>query len=151
MTITRAVKRGRLRETVVRDEKGRPCGISDFAAADLEWDANSDYTDAAHRLEAAPVTVPPEGSKSPTTLAEASVEEKKWRAKLAELKYREAIGELIPVKDAEKRIADLVTAFKTRLLGLPSRAKQADPSLSVVQIGLVENLVREALEEKTVP
>jgi hypothetical protein len=45
MTVSRAVAKGRLVKSVVRDAQGVP-KIADPVLADQEWDANTDYTHA---------------------------------------------------------------------------------------------------------
>ena len=49
--------------------------------------------------------------------------------------------------ELEARLVTLFASCKTKLLGIPSRARQADPTLSSVQVAIVESLVREALED----
>jgi hypothetical protein len=169
MTVSRAVKKGRLRASVVRDENGDP-KIGDPDLADREWESNTDYTDAPQRAPNTPPSAavqpppvptfskppdpaddeprdPPEVQPSDATIATSAAREKHWKAKLAELKYREEAGELIPAADVERRLIETFTSSKTKLLGVPSRARQALPHLSVADIGVLEGLVREALED----
>lgn len=143
MAVSRAAKRGRLRDCVERNESGRVTGITDPELADKEWDANSDYTDAPQRLEA---QVNADGAPA-TTLAEAALAGKFWQAKLAELKFREAAAELVPAKDVETKLVNVFAQCRTKLLGIPSRMRQRDPSLSATQFTLFESLIREALED----
>jgi hypothetical protein len=145
MTISRAVDRGRLVNSVVRDPGGKFLGILP-TLADQEWAANSDYTDAPQRAPGAD-SDPEMGSESDATMGAVSVKEKYWKAKLAELKFKEAAAELIPARDVERKLVDVFTSCKTRLLGIPSRAKQALPHLTVADIGALDVLIREALEE----
>lgn len=153
MTISRAVKRGRLARCVVRDEYGSP-KIADVALADREWAENSDYTDAPHRLAAqrpppaaGDLEAPTDDAPAGGSLADHSARLKRWHADLAELKFRKAAGDLIPAGDVERRLVDVFTACKAKLLALPSRAKQALPHLSHADLEALEALVREALEE----
>lgn len=167
MAVSNAVKRGRLRASVVRDEAGKFLGISDPDLADREWASKSDYTDAPQRAQTPPAEVAPAlvavpahyepgrhvlvpdaepGDESPD-IASAAAKEKHWRAKLAELKFREAAGELVPVAQVAAKLVDVFSSSRTKLLGLPGRARQALPHLTLEDIAALEALVREALED----
>lgn len=143
MTVSNAVRKGRLRESVAYSGAGKP-KIRDVALADKEWEENLD-------LSTAPAAVREKFDEGPSahdgmSLSEASAVEKVWRAKTAELKFREAAKELIPARDVEARLVSVFTECKTKLLGIPSRARQALPHLTVADIGTLEGLIREALE-----
>jgi phage terminase Nu1 subunit (DNA packaging protein) len=45
------------------------------------------------------------------------------------------------------RLVSVFTACKTRLLAIPSRARQALPHLVAADLGVLEALIREALED----
>lgn len=169
MAVSRAVKLGRLVESVVRDARGVP-SIRDPDLADREWAANMDYTRAPARSAVAPLQVgpapaggagaapppppapaeedppdaPPEGGWA-ESLATAAARQKHWAAQLAELKYREAAKELIPAKDVERRLVDVLTSAKLQLLAIPSRARQALPHLTTGDLEVLEGILREAL------
>jgi phage terminase Nu1 subunit (DNA packaging protein) len=59
---------------------------------------------------------------------------------------REA-GELVPVRDVEILYGTRVVSARTRLLSIPSRAKQRLPHLSPSDLAVLDELIREALEE----
>jgi hypothetical protein len=154
VAVQRAVKLGRLRASIVRDAEGRFLGIRDPELADREWAANTDYTDAPQLSPAPPAPVhrvqvdaPPSDSEDDGSLLHATRREKMAKAKLAELKLAQESGELVPVRDVERKVRDEYAAVKVRLLGIPSRARQALPHLSLADIAAIEALVREALEE----
>jgi hypothetical protein len=84
---------------------------------------------------------------STLTLAEASAQEKRWKAKTAELDYRERAGELVSAADVATRTGNLFTLCRTRLLGVPSKAKALLPHLTLQDIARLEDLLRESLEE----
>jgi hypothetical protein len=91
----------------------------------------------------------PEGATAEPgmSLAEASALEKVWKAKLAELEFDEKSGKLVPAEDVRAKWVELVTLSKTKLLALPSKIKARIPSLSAADVGVIDGLIREALEE----
>lgn len=180
MVVSRGVRDGKLSKCVIRDEKGRPLGLTSILDAAEEWKANSDYTDAPQRypevLKNPPpqIVAPPEPKPAPAAvsepkpaksdsiyieqnnnsapapnLAEAAALAKHYDAQLKKLKLEAAQRLLIPRAEVEAGLVDYISACKTKLLAIPSRVKQADPSLTLKQVELIEGLVREALEELT--
>lgn len=161
MAVSRAVKRGTLRASVFRDANGRPW-ITDVELADKEWDANTDYTDAPQRritsavVADAPVAgtlaeLPPRPvAEDGETISSAAERQKHWQAKLAELKFREAAGELLLASDVGRKLEDVFRACRTKLLGLPTRAKQQLDHLSIADVQVLDAIVREALTELSV-
>lgn len=147
MSVSTAVKVGRLKASVTHDRHGQP-KIADPELADREWDAN---TDPQKRANAAGGAVVPEVRRVAAVVDEdiaTSTERlKAAQADLAELKYREAAGELVPAVDVTREWAQLLSQVRTKLLGIPTRLKQAIPTLSVADVVLVEDLVRESLED----
>ena len=150
--VRQAIRAGRLKRSIVRDAKGR-AKIADPELADQEWAA----TTHADRV---PLTGPtaPRGAPRPATeapddlnLAEESAREKFWKARIAELDYLERAGELVDAKAMGAQLVDTFTKVRTRLLGLPTRAKQQLPHLTVTDIGTIDTIVREALEELAAP
>jgi hypothetical protein len=144
MTISRAVKRGKLKASVVYGPRGEP-KICDPELADREWNDTTDYTTAPQRAPGHDGPVESSAVEG-MSLSEASAAEKVWRAKLAELKYKEAASELISAKSVEQKLQNVFTTCKTKLLGLPTRARQALPHLTLADVASIEDLVREALE-----
>jgi len=121
--------------------------IQNAVLADQEWERKTDLSRApvAVRLRAA--AAPGTGEDDVPDLADASAREKHWRAKLAELKFKEAAGEVVPAAGVRAELEGVFRSCRTRLLGIPSRARQLLPGLSVADVGVLEGLVREALEE----
>lgn len=160
--VRKAIKTGRLRKSVV-DVAGTP-QIADIALADREWAANTDLSRAHDDVkekaarqgnvlvfqEPQPhggslqrkVAPPPDPS-----IAAASAQEKHWRAKKAELDYKRAAGELVNAHDISARLADLFTTCRTKLLGLPTKAKSQLPHLTLKDIAVLDTIVREGLEQ----
>jgi hypothetical protein len=176
VAVSRAVKSGRLRASVTRDHRGDP-KIADVVLADQEWEANTDLSRApafvkerglvvqtsaqAPALEAgagptsgaASDAAGADGAPPPDqalTLSEASAEEKRWKAKLAELEYRRKAGELVDAREVGDRLTTLFTICRTKLLALPSKAKAAIPALTHADVATLDDLVRQALEELAV-
>jgi hypothetical protein len=69
------------------------------------------------------------------------------KANLAELERKQKEGMLLPTDQVEKVWAEAVTIAKTKLLAVPTRARQRIPHLTLEEVAIVEELVREALEE----
>jgi phage terminase Nu1 subunit (DNA packaging protein) len=151
MAVSRAVSIGRLSQSI-RDGK-----IIDPDLADREWEASTDLSKAPGyvRERVNPQRKPSteEATPAPPTLregmnlAEASAAEKYWKAKQAELNYREDAAELIPARDVRRRLEEVFLTCKTKLLGVPSRARQLLPHLTVADVTTLDALVRESLEE----
>lgn len=153
MAVSLAIKSGRLVKCIVRDQHGRP-KISDPVLADREWDANTDLTKApafvkdAAAARAAPVDAPdgddPDG---PSDLAAATERLKSAQADLAELKRDTERGTLVLASEVKRKLDEVFSACKTRLLAIPSRARQALPHMPNADVVVIEDLVREALED----
>jgi len=84
---------------------------------------------------------------APKSLAAATLRERMARAKVLELEYRRKRRQLVPLKDYELGEAARVVAARTKLLGIPSRAKQRLPHLTPGDLEVLDELVRESLEE----
>jgi hypothetical protein len=170
VAVGRAVKSGRLSGSLVMvDGVAR---VRDVALADREWEANTDvsmrlraqgFTTPAAALAAlmpraepapptidAPPTEEPEGT-DPADFQAQRLKKERALASMAELKYREAALQLIPARDVERQLTGYLSSCKTRLLAIPSRAKQDLPHLTTTDLAVFERLVREALEERAGP
>jgi hypothetical protein len=109
-------------------------GLIDPGVADREWHANTD------------------ASKRPGPSGDESFEEARRRkeialANLREDEVRKNRGELVSAANLGNRLRDVFTQCKTKLLGIPVRARQQLPHLSVADVGVLDSLVREALED----
>jgi hypothetical protein len=71
-------------------------------------------------------------------------------ADVAELDAAERKGELVPVVDARDEVIAAYTIARTRLLGVPSRLAQRLPHLAGEVVPVLDDLLREALEELSV-
>jgi hypothetical protein len=144
-----------------------PDGTIDPDRADREWAANTD-------LSKAPASVVASGSAGDTppdnrqpalsgaapslsgevpepheglSLSEANAIKAVWQAKTAKLEYQKAAGEVVPAADVRGELEDVFRKCRTKLLGIPSRAKQVMPELTPVQVAKFEDLIRESLED----
>lgn len=177
MAVSRAIKTGRLTASVGRDADGTPrINDPELADREWDQRTDLSKAPGAVKARAAarpppppapapaadlvqlpPDVVTPEeqelldrvglSAHKGMTLAEASAIEKVWKAKLAELEFQTKSGELVAAKDVAVRLANVFTHARTKLLGIPTQAKQRLPHLTVPDLGLLERLVREALED----
>lgn len=69
------------------------------------------------------------------------------KAELLELDRKQKQGLLVPAADVEAKWTEIVTLARTKLLGIPTKAKQRLPDLDATAITLLEEIVREALED----
>lgn len=165
-TLSEAIAAGRLVASVHRDARGRPF-ITDPDLADREWAANTDLSEAPKAVIAraaaraapaldvvevlGPSPEPPAGTDAPQPalgdLQANNAAKAYWQAKRAELDYREAAGELVPARDVKARLQDVFRRCRTKLLGVPARARQTLPDLTTAHIARLDELVREALED----
>jgi phage terminase Nu1 subunit (DNA packaging protein) len=126
-----SIQRGRLKDSVVQTDNGPK--IVDVELADREWESGR--------------KLPSNGDDGPTSLTEASAIEKRWKGKIAELEYRKRAGELAELGDLEARLVNVFAAVRTRLLGVAARARQRIPDLTAADVQVIDEIVREALEE----
>lgn len=127
-------------------------GKIDPAIADVEWSETT--------LED---RVPLTGPTSPSpdddddlpgdipSLKESRARREAAEAALAEIELAETRRELVPAKDVESKLVNVIAHCKTKLLGVPARARQRDPALTGQQVDLFENLIREALDDLASP
>lgn len=148
MAVSNAIKEGRIAPPAVIYVDNQP-KIADVALADQQWARNTDPVRAANGVQARTVTpLPPAAPVVGEESAQSATERlKSAQADLAELKRDEMAGELVRASDVRKRLEEYIAACKTRLLAIPSRARQALPHLVNADVLEIENLVREALEE----
>jgi phage terminase Nu1 subunit (DNA packaging protein) len=68
-------------------------------------------------------------------------------ASMAEDELKKSRGELVNAAEMRAWIVDMISNAKGKLLGIPSRAKQRCPHLTVADLAVVNGLIREALED----
>ena len=70
------------------------------------------------------------------------------QANLAELEVEVKKGNLIPAEKVRERWAEMITAFRAKMLAIPTRTASAAVGKDIVEIeSLVRKLVNEALDE----
>jgi hypothetical protein len=69
------------------------------------------------------------------------------KAELLELERKQKEGLLVAAADVEARWVEIITLARTKILGIPTKAKQRIPDLDTDAIGLLEDIVRETLED----
>lgn len=163
--VSKAVAAGRLSASVTRDQHGAP-KIADAELADQEWEANTrarvEYvapkrSPAAAELEQAERAPPPAAAAPSPELAEyyahraaresAAARRESLQADLAEITLAERRGEMIPTEKARRDVMERYTAVKTKLLGVPRRIAQRFPDLAAELVPVLDEILREALEE----
>ena len=69
------------------------------------------------------------------------------KAELLELDRQQKEGQLVRVEDVEREWLEVITMARTKLLGIPTKAKQRLPDLDTDAIAVLDDIVREALED----
>jgi phage terminase Nu1 subunit (DNA packaging protein) len=137
--VQQAIHAGRLTKSLHRDARG--WYQIDVELADQEWAA----TTRANMIPLSGPTAP--GCGDAPSLGEARARLDLAKAELAEIELAEKRGELVQAGEVEARLSTVFGRCKTKLLGIPSRARQQDPGLTAAQVALIKSLVREALED----
>ena len=128
-----------------------PATISDETGLDLlSWGQSS--ADAPQDNEPAPQAAPKTEPSKPRPKQLPDYNESRARhefekANLAELDRKTKEGLLLPRDQVEKTWAAAVTIARTKLLATPTRARQRIPHLSLEEVNILDDLLREALEE----
>lgn len=103
---------------------------------------------AAERMKAAATQQPP--PREPVDLPdynESRARSEYEKANLLELQRKTQEGLLLRREDAVQAWNQAVNITRTRLLGVPSTAKQRIPHLEIEEVELLTGLIREALDE----
>jgi phage terminase Nu1 subunit (DNA packaging protein) len=123
--------------------------IPDPEAADREWADNTDLTRAPGYLKewAEDGAGDDDAEGDGESLKTASAREKHYKALLARLNYEQRAGELVPRKEMLAVMAAHYSTVRAKLLGLPSKAKQRLPHLTLADLATLDEIVREGLED----
>lgn len=85
--------------------------------------------------------------ESPPLISKSRAITEQYKAKLARLEYEERRGKLVDANNFRTKYSAMIVTARTRLLGVPSKAKGRIPHLSIEDIGILTTLIREALQE----
>ena len=99
------------------------------------------------RTKPAPAPPRPRPDAPPPDYGESRARSEFEKANLLELERKTKESLLLPREDVERAQAAALGISKTRLLGVPSTAKQRIPHLSLEEVEILTTLIREALEE----
>ena len=80
------------------------------------------------------------------SLAEARRQREVYQAKLAKLEYEQKSGKMVDAGEVEAAWSKMVTAAKTRILGIPAACKSRAAGLPLEVVAIVDAVCREALE-----
>ena len=69
------------------------------------------------------------------------------KAELLELDRKQKEGILVPAADVEAKWLEIVVMARTKIMGIPTKAKQRIPDLDVDAISVLDDIVRETLED----
>ena len=138
--VTRAINDGRITATL--DERGRTW-IEPGSAA-REWSENSRFrieASGAGQIQAI------DSAAAIRSITESRAMREDYEARLAQLKYDTAVGTLVRADEVQAAWCSIIAATRTRLLAVPTKAKIRMPVLNTAQIEIIEDLIREALED----
>jgi phage terminase Nu1 subunit (DNA packaging protein) len=149
MAVQKAIKSGRI--TATPDSNGRP--KIDPELAGPQWDSNTDLSKSRKVMDDAQEEQPEKEEKkskdeTPSqSYAKARAIREEYLSKIVRLEYEKSCGSLIEVSQIEKGWQHIITTAKTRLLSVPSKVKSRIPHLKLDDIVILEEEIREALEE----
>lgn len=69
------------------------------------------------------------------------------KAELLELERQQKEKILVKAEEIEAKWVEIITLARTKLLGIPTKAKQRIPDLDTDAIGILDDIVRETLED----
>jgi hypothetical protein len=162
------VKRGVLTDCVVRDQTGKPVGISDPEALLTECSlkvraraggGGIEATRAASRTKRADLPLRPAAERTAPRTAAASEQVPKYdesRAKteyekslLLELERRQKEGQLVERESVISTWGQLITSAKSKLLAVPTTVRQRIPHLTAEEADVIDAVIRAALADLT--
>ena len=73
------------------------------------------------------------------------------KAELLELERKAKEKDLVPMSDVKTTWENIVATARTKLLGVPTKAKQRIPDLDTNAMSQLDDIIREALEELAEP
>lgn len=145
--VLKAIKTGRLIKSVKKNDQDK--WEVNPEAADLEWEANTDKSKQNNviRPERPAVQTALFYPDHEMPLTEARRMKEQYNALLAKLQFDLDSGKYVDTETVSSEWFKIVTAAKTKLLALPSKAKANLPHLTPSDIDALDRIVREALED----
>lgn len=89
----------------------------------------------------------PVHAKNAPKIVESRAVTEAYKARMARLEYEEAAGKLVNAEEFRTKFATLITTARTHMMAVPSKAKGRIPHLSIDDIAVLNQLIREALED----
>lgn len=103
---------------------------------------------AAGGAGGSPPPMPPtDPNRRTPTINESKAITEAYRARLAKLEYEEKSGKLVDAEQVKLEMTNMITAAKSKLLAVPSKARGRLAHLTVGDVELLEEMISEALEE----
>jgi phage terminase Nu1 subunit (DNA packaging protein) len=102
---------------------------------------------ASKRRHAAPKDGAPAGDSTLNNYATARARREDSLARMAEIDFEERAGKLVDANEMKAEWLKLITEAKTRLLSVPVKCKSRIPGLSALDVSIIENVIRDELEE----
>lgn len=134
-------------------------GKVDPDEADRMWSLNTDPSKPKGTATArTPPAEPPAGAPPDSvnrslrgegglSYADARAVREAYQARLAKLDYEERSGKLVNADQVAEAWEKIIQASRTKVLGLPAKIKTRIPKLTADEVGLIEGMVRECLED----
>tara|TARA_B100000131_G_scaffold271038_1_gene271161 strand:+ start:172 stop:684 length:513 start_codon:yes stop_codon:yes gene_type:complete len=149
-SIYMSIKRGKL--TAMEDANGNILINSDTMRDELRRKSAGQRMD---RIDA-PVKKPKKVRNSITDESIPEYEESRARtehlkAELLELERKAKEKDLVPMSEVQTTWENIVATARTKLLGVPTKAKQRIPDLDTNAMAHLDDIIREALEELAEP
>ena len=141
--VSKALKSGRLDDAKV-DRDGKV-----FLEKDKAFKLWEQTSDPSH-LRGRKTEIVKRDSEEIPSFNESRAKREAMMARLAEIDVEEREKLLVPSDDVKKAWVQLVTIAKTKVLGIPTKAKQRIPDLDKGAMGLLDEIVRETLEDLAV-
>ena len=144
--VSKALKSGRLDDAKV-DRDGKVFLEKDKAFK--LWEQTSDPSHPRARKKEVVKNIGSSGEDVPS-FNESRAKREAMMARLAEIDVEEREKLLVPSEEVKNAWIQLVTIAKTKVLGIPTKAKQRIPDLDKGAMTLLDEIVRETLEDLAV-
>ena len=144
--VSKALKSGRLDEAKVNRD-GKVFLVKDKAFN--IWEQTSDPSQPRARKKDVVKDIGSSGEEVPS-FNESRAKREAMMARLAEIDVEEREKLLVPSEEVKNAWIQLVTIAKTKVLGIPTKAKQRIPDLDKGAMALLDEIVRETLEDLAV-